>query len=83
MHYAPSLSNALFGYVRGMDWDVHFQFEGQASLFSKESTHKHNALILGGDERTLRIIMLTSAFEGENHTIFRKLEFLFEDADRI
>ena len=50
VHYTPDLSNTLFGSVRGMDGNIHFQFERQASLFSEETTPKCNALILGGDE---------------------------------
>jgi len=80
VHYAPGPSNTLFGSMRRMDGNVHFQLEGQASLFSEESTPECNALILGGDERTLRIIMSTAVFERENCTILRKPDFLFGDA---
>ena len=80
VHYSPGLSNTLFGSVRGMDGNVHFQFQRQASLFSEESTPERNALILGGDERTLRIITSTAMFEGENRTILRKPDFFFGDA---
>ena len=79
VHYAPGPSNTLFGSMRGMDRSIHFQFEGQASLFSEDSTPERNALILGGGERTLRIIMSTVVFEWENCTILGKPDFLFED----
>ena len=57
VHYTPGPSNTLFGTVRGMDRNIHFQFERQTSLFSEKSTPEHNALILRGDEQTLWIIM--------------------------
>jgi len=63
-----------------MDGNIHFQFQGQASLFGEESTPECNALILVGGERTLCIIMMMAMFEGENRTIFRKPDFLFGDA---
>ena len=66
--------------MSGLNGNIHFQFEGQASLFSEESTPNGNALILGGDERTLRIIMSTVVFERENCTILLKPDFLFGDA---
>ena len=67
VHYSPSLSDTLFGSVRRMDGNVHFQFEGQSSQFCEESTSERNALILSGNERTLRIIMSTAVFKGEKH----------------
>jgi len=63
-----------------MDGSIHFQFQSQASLFSEESIHKRNALILGGDQQTLYYIISTAIFEGENQTILRKPDFLFGDA---
>ena len=62
-----------------MDRNIYFQFEGHASLFSEESTPKHNALISGGDEQTLKIIMSTAIFDGENHTFLKEPNFLFGD----
>ena len=44
VHYAPDLSNILFEFVRGIDGNIHFQFEGQTSLFSEGSTPERNAL---------------------------------------
>ena len=41
---------------------------------------EHNALILGGDERTLRVIMMMAVLEGDNRTIFKKSDFNFGDA---
>jgi len=38
-----------------------------------------SALTLGGDEGTLRCIISTAMFEGENKTIFRKSDFIFGD----
>jgi len=63
-----------------MDGNIHFQFQGQASPFSEESTPERNTLILGRDERTLHIIMMTTVFEGKNCIIFRKPDFFFGDA---
>ena len=63
VHYTSGPSNSLFGSVRGMDRNIRFQFQGQASLFSEESTLKRNALILGGEERT-------AAQEEENSMIY-------------
>ena len=48
VHCSPGPSNTLFGSARGIDGNIHFQFQRQASLFSEESTPKRNALILGG-----------------------------------
>ena len=50
------------------------------SLFSEESTSERNVLILGGDERTLCIIISTAVLEGKNQTIYREPEFIFGDA---
>ena len=80
VHYAPSPSSTLFRTVRGIDGNIHFQFEGQASLFSEGSTQECNALISGGYEQTLRSIISTTLFEGENRAILRKPNFLFGDA---
>ena len=63
-----------------MDGNIYFQFQGQASLFSEGRTPEQNALILGGDERTLHIIMTIVVLEGDAHTIFRMLNFIFGDA---
>jgi len=38
VHYTPGLLKTLYGSVRGMDENIHFQFEVEASLFSEEST---------------------------------------------
>jgi len=65
VHYASGPSNSLFGFIRGMDGNICFQFQGQASLFSEGSTPERNALILGGDEHTLRIIISTVMLEGK------------------
>ena len=48
VHYASGPSNTLLGSMREMDGNVHFQFQGQVSLFSNGSTLERNALILGG-----------------------------------
>ena len=80
VHYAPGPSNTFFGSVKGIDGNIHFQFVGQASLFSEGSTSERNVLISGGDERTLKTIMSTTFFKGENRAILRKPDFLFEDA---
>ena len=80
MHYAPGPSNSLLRSVKGMDRNIHFQFQGQASLFSEGSTSKRNTLILGRDECTLHIIIFTAVLEGENRMVYQKLEFIFGDA---
>ena len=49
-------------------------------MFSEGSTPERNALISGEDEWTLKTIMSTASFEGENHAILRKPDFLFGDA---
>ena len=48
-------------------------------LFSEGSTPERNALISGGDERTLRTIISTTFSEGEIRAIFKKPNFLFGD----
>ena len=78
VHYAPGPS--LVRVRQGMDGNIHFQFQGQVSLFSEESTPECNTFISGGVKRTISIIMMTAVFEGENCTILRKPDFLFEDA---
>ena len=80
VHYTPDLSNNLFGSVRGKDGNVGFQFQGQASLFNEGSTPERNALIMGGDEHTFRIIITTASLEGGDQTIYRKPDFIFRDA---
>jgi len=78
VHYSLGQSNTLFGSMRRMNGNIHFQFQGKASLFREESTPERNALILRGDERTLRIIMSPTVFEGENRMILRKPDFFLE-----
>ena len=63
-----------------MDGSVRFQVLRQASLFSEGRTHERNTLILGGDERTLHIIISTATLEGEDRTIYQILEFIFGEA---
>jgi len=48
-------------------------------LFSDGSTLERDALILTGDQCTLRSILSTAALEGSNRTMFRKLVFMFGD----
>jgi len=79
VHYPTGPHNRLFGSVRGMDRSVHFQFEGQIFLFSKESTPKRDALIIEGDRHILRIIISTAIFEGSNRVVLRKPSFIFGD----
>jgi len=78
VHYAPGPSNTLFGFVKGIDGNIHFQFEGQASLFSEGSTPECNTPISGGDEQILRMIISTTLFK-ENRAILKKPDFLFGD----
>ena len=68
-HYTPGPSNSLFGSVREMDGNIRFEFLEQASLVSEGNTPERNALILGRDECTLRIISSTATLEGENRAI--------------
>jgi len=49
VHYSSEPLNNLF---RGMDGHIHFQFQGQASLYSDGSSLEHDALIFAGGERT-------------------------------
>ena len=63
-----------------MDGNICFQFQGQASLFSEGNTPERNTLIVGEDEQTLRIIITTTSLEGEDQTIYQKLDFIFKDA---
>ena len=74
VHYASGSSNSLFWSVKGMEGYIHFQFQGPAS------TPEQNALILGGNDRILHIIVTTGTLEGDDCTIFRKSDFIFGDA---
>ena len=80
VHYAPGPFTSLFGSVRGMDENVHFKFQREATLFSNGSTPERNAFILAGHERTLRVIIFTAVLEGENRIVYRKSEFILGDA---
>jgi len=55
-------------------------FRGRALLLSEKSTPERNTLILGGDKRTLHIIISTAVLEVENWTVYRKSKFMFRDA---
>jgi len=83
MHYAPNPSNTLFGSMRGMDGNIHFQLQGQTSLFSEKNTPECGAHILGGDERTLKIIMSTAVLEGRTAQSLGSLIFSLEMQHRI
>jgi len=80
VHYAPDLSSSLFGSVRGVDGSTHFQFQGQASLFSDKSTPEWDTLILIADQRTLRSILTTIGLEDHNRAVYWKSNFMFGDA---
>jgi len=80
VRYPTELLNSFFGSVRGMDGHTHFQFEGQSSLFSEGSTSERDALILTGDQHTLRSIISIATLEGSNMMLFRKPVFMFKDA---
>ena len=77
VHYAPDPSSSLFGFVRGMNRKIYFQFQGQASLFSAESTLNVMHLSWEGWKNTLH-----NHDDGwvwrENRTIFWQLDFLFQ-----
>ena len=80
VNYSPGQSNGLFGSVRGRDKNIHFQFQGQAHCSVKKAPLNvtHSSRGVRGGERTLHIIMTMAVFEGENLTIFKKPDFLFE-----
>jgi len=60
--------------------NLHFQFQGQVSLFSEWSSTETDALILKTDERVTRSILTTSLLEDYNRIVHQKLEFMFRDA---
>ena len=63
-----------------MDGHVHFQFEGQASLFSEASAPEWDALIQEGHPCFLRSVFSMIVFEGSSWTQLRKPAFMFGDA---
>jgi len=80
VHYVPGPLNSLFGTVRGMDGNVCFQFQGQASLFSDRSSLERDALILTADEGDTWSILTTAPLEDHNRVVYRKLIFVFTNA---
>jgi len=46
VHYATGPTNSLFRSVKKMDGSIHFQFQGNASLFSDRSSPERDALLL-------------------------------------
>jgi len=73
VYYAPGPLNSFFGFVKGMNENTHFQFQGQASLVSEGSTPERNKLILIGDQQTVRCIITTALREGEDQSISENL----------
>jgi len=71
--------NNLFGTARGLDGNISLQFQGQASLFSKQSAPGQDALIHAGDQRTMRSILTIAPLEDCNRKICRKPGFMFGD----
>ena len=80
VHYASGPLNSQFGIVRGMDGNVRFQFQGQASLFSNMSTPERDALILTADERIIQSILTIAPLENHSRVVYRKPDFVFRDA---
>jgi len=62
-----------------MDRNVHFQFQGQASLFSEKSSPKRDVLTLTADEHVTRSILATAPLKDHNHAEYRKPDFMFRD----
>ena len=59
---------------------IHFQFQGQASLFSDRRSPERDALLLVADERVTRSILTTAPLEYHNKVVHKKSDFMFEDA---
>ena len=80
MQYTPGPSNSLFGMTRESDGHISLQFQGQASLFSEQSSVIRDTLIHGGDQYTTRSILTTAPFEDIDRRTYRKPDFMFGDA---
>ena len=78
--YTPGPSNSLFGMTRGVDGNISLQFQGQASLFSEQSSVVRDTLIHGGDQHTTRSILTTAPLEDVDRRTYRKPDFMFGDA---
>ena len=65
---------------QGLDGHISLQFQGQASLFSEQSSLVRDTLIHGGDQHTTRSILTTAPLEDVNHRTYRKPDFMFGDA---
>ena len=63
-----------------LNGNVSLQFQGQASFFSERSTPDRDVLIQTGDQRTMRSILTTAPLENRDRKIYRKSDFMFEDA---
>jgi len=63
-----------------LDGYVSLQFQGQASLFSEQSTPGRDALIDTGDQSMMRSILTTASLEDCDQKIYRKPGFMFGDA---
>ena len=70
----------MFGFIRGMDGSMHFQFQGQASLYNDKRSPERDALLLAADERVTRSILTTASIEDHNQIVYRKSDFMFGDA---
>ena len=79
VRYAPSPTNSLQISKRN-GWELHFQFQGEASLFSDRSSPERDALLLVADERVTRSILTTAPLEDHSRVAHRKPDFMFEDA---
>jgi len=73
VHYTPGPLNSLFGTARRLDGNVSLQFQGQASLFSEQSAHARDALIYGGDQRTMRNILTIAPLEDSDEESIESL----------
>jgi len=58
---------------------MHFQFQGQASLFSDKSSPERDALLPTADERVTRNILIIAPIEDHNRIVYKKLNFMLGD----
>ena len=70
----------MFEIVRGMDGNVHFQFQGQTSLFSERSSLERDALILTADKRVTQSTLTSAPLKDHNRVVYQKPDFMFGDA---
>ena len=66
--------------IREVDGNISLQFQGQASLFSDQSSLVRDTLIHGGDQHTTRNILTTAPLEDVDRRTYRKPDFMFGNA---